>query len=88
MNLKDLQGKPIEPGVRVAYNLSGSVALGTIESISAPRLLSSYNTYHVIFVRIRYEQFWKNFGAKGGVSKVKVVVSSRWPEAVDKITVI
>lgn len=70
---RDRNGKEIKIGSRVAYNLSGEVALGTVEDIkdgilNADRRWPAYSKWPVILVRP--DAPWGEVASQRGVSKV------------------
>jgi hypothetical protein len=81
--VRDYDDREIKVGSRVAYNLSGSVALGTVILIeNGPRTYSG--TTH--WVLIAPDRPWAKLASKKGYSKVKVYDSISMK--VDKITVV
>lgn len=76
----------IKPGVRVAYNLSSGVALGTVEKIKdgVQDTSSRWIRWHTNpTIYIRPDQPWVKLAAAGGLSKIKV-----WDFEVDKVVVL
>lgn len=71
---KDRNGKDVKIGSRVAYNLSGEVALGTVEGIQDGIVLNTtkgrpvYSKWPVILVRP--DVAWHKLASQRGVSKV------------------
>jgi hypothetical protein len=88
-DLTDMKGQAIEVGSRVAYNLSGDVALGTVESIRPGVEYDSgrypYRRWKVRpLVKVRADREWARQARSGGVSTLTIIS----PGDVGKITVL
>jgi hypothetical protein len=73
MDIVDIRGSKIEPGDRVAYNLSGAVAVGEVLSVEDKGRTGYNNMYHKILIRIRFDKEWANLGSQKGYSTVSDV---------------
>jgi hypothetical protein len=84
--LTDVKGHEIEVGSRVAYNLSGGVALGTVERIKEGSLHATNYGYRYLtntIVYIRPDSAFAKFASQTGFSKMKI-----HSPVVDKIVVL
>lgn len=91
MTMRDRQGIELEVGQKVAYNLSGGIALGEIVSITpSSREVGAWaagqNTKWFNILIQPYRQ-WKGVASKRGVSKVTCSTSNHG-DLVDKIVVL
>jgi hypothetical protein len=85
--LTDKRGTKIEVGVRVAYNLSGDVALGTVAKVSDKKF-AGYpgGSYTYCFILVTPDSEWSKIASKTGVSKIKVHLT--YGNLVDKVVVL
>jgi hypothetical protein len=90
--LTDRRGTPIQVGARVAYNLSGNVALGEVVGVAPGTAVPgpSWSRYGRWMknpvVRVRADRGWQSLAAKDGVSVLRVIDHPGSP--VGKITVL
>jgi hypothetical protein len=84
--LLDKRGTKIEVGSRVAYNLSGGVALGTVKAITPEQVRHYSITYTHCYILITPDSDWDKVASKTGVSKMKVHLT--YGNLVDKVVVL
>lgn len=84
--MHDRQNIELKVGQRVAYNLSGGIALGEIIDIKAKKSVARHMTYTGFNIFIKPDNAWRLIASKKGYSKLGVW--THYSDLVDKIVVL